>query len=366
MSATAFVGARIMTPCAIDDDTSVSCYLNEIPPFIGPALAGLYGTLHSSLPFFEVFRSTEQASCYVAQRAGQPSCIFVFALRGNCLDVLNEMIEVSRDEITRFTRYVFAHFDAVDIIRFRAVDTQLGNFDHPFQQYGAKATYCVPLPATADDYTASLGPATRTSMRRKMNRLTKAFPTWRMEYRSAGMIGDGELGEIMRLSEATINANHVKLRYDRARITAMAGKCGFVALLLIDGRICAGLISYRIGTSYFSEVIGFDREYDKFGIGTLAAYLAIRECAARGGKRFCLGGGHFDYKLRLGAKMLSMDELRIYRSSWKMLLNLGHAARAALGAKGRQFKEFLHRHNDHVLARPVFDAYYLVRSRRLK
>lgn len=345
---------------------SMSCYLNEIPPFIGPELERLYGTLHSSLPFFELFRSTEHASCFVKRRAGRASSIFVFVMHGKRLEVLNEMIEVAADEIECFTRYVFAHFGGIDIIHFKALDTSLGNFGFPCQKYRAKQTYYITLPATPDEYHASLGSATRAGIKRKVGRLTKAFPSWRMEYRGSDNIDEGELREVMRLSEATINARGVKLRHDVARITAMARRCGFVGLLLIDGRICAGSISYRIGSNYFYEVIGFDRQYEKFGLGIVAACQTICEATAKGGRRFCLGGGHFGYKLRLGARIVSMDELRIYRSQRKVLANLGYAAATAFAASGRQCKEFLHRHHDHMLAKLVFDAYYLVKSRSLR
>lgn len=361
------MGAGAVTPqTSHRGDPSISCYLHEIPPFIEAELAQLYETLHSSLPFFEIYRSTEHASCYISRRDGRAETIFVFALRGTRIDILNEMIEVGREEIERFARYAFAQFREVDIIRFRALKAGVRGFGFPVQQYGSKETYCISLPATPDAYTAGLGKSTRAGIHRSANRVRRTFPSLRVEYRTGDAIDESELREIMRLSEAKINAGGVRVVHDADKITAMARRCGFVTVLLIDGRVCAGWINYRVGANYFSDVMGYDRRYEKFGLGTLCGYHTIRECIARGGKRFYLGGGVFDYKERLLGRPLGMDELMIYRSRWKMLLNLPHAAGTVLDARIRQWKKLLHRHKKKVLAKLVFDCFYRLKNRGAK
>lgn len=343
-------------------DPSISCYLHEVPPFIEAELAQLYETLHSSLPFFEIYRSTEQASCYVCRRDGRAETIFVFALRGTRIDILNEMIEVGQDEIERFARYAFAQFPEVDIIRFRALKAAVRGFGFPFQQHGSKETYCISLPATPDAYTAGLGKKTRSGIHRNTNRVRRTFPSLRVEYRTGDAIDETELREIMRLSEAKINAGGVRVVHDAEKITAMARRCGFVTVLLIDGLVCAGWINYRVGANYFSDVMGYDKRYEKFRLGTLCGYHTIRECIARGGKRFYLGGGVFEYKEQLLGRPVGMDELMIYRSRWKMLLNLHHAAGSLLDAWIRQCKNVLHRHRKNVLAKFVFDCFYRLKN----
>jgi hypothetical protein len=343
-----------------------SCYLDEIPVFVGPELTRLYETLHSSLPFFELFRSTKEAHCYVSWRDGLPAHIFVFVFRDNCLDVLNEMIEVDEQEIARFTRLVFARFGHVDLIRFKALKTELRDLEFPVQQYAAKYTYCIALPETPDAYTASLGGATRGSVKHKCNRIRKTFPNARMEFRNAREVDDEWLHEIMRLSEEGIAARGLKIRHDREKISVMAKRCGFVSALLVDERIVAGMIVYQFGSSYFTELLGYDKHFQKYGMGTVCAYQTIREIVARGGKRCYLGGGHFEYKQHLGAKLLCMDELKIYRSHTRMLANLHHAAGMVLNARMRAAKEYLHRHRKHALARLVFDGFYHLKSRNVK
>src|SRR4051812_32319725 len=89
------------------DHAGIACYIDEIPEFIEPELERLYGTLHSSLPFFRVFRNTESVSTYVALKGSQPAVILLFQIQGKIVHVLNEMINLEQRELERFASYVF-------------------------------------------------------------------------------------------------------------------------------------------------------------------------------------------------------------------------------------------------------------------
>jgi hypothetical protein len=355
-----------MTSIAAHGESSATCYLNEIPDFVGPELARLYQTLHSSLPFFELFRSTDGVNCYVARRGGRPVHIFVFALRGNCLEVFNEMIEVGEEELQRFAEHVFARFAHVDLIRFRAIRTGSGHVGYPTQKYGAKTTYCIALPPTPEAYTESLGKGTRGDLKRKLDRVGKALPLARVEFRSGDEVDASSLHAIMTLGETNLAARGVGLRHDREKIIALAQRCGFVSALLVDARIVAGSINYQVGASYFADLQGYDNEYERLGIGSVCTHHTIRESIRRGGQRFYLGGGHFAYKQHMGGVLQHMDELKMYRSRRKMLANPQHAAGIVVSAGIRAGKEFLHRNRDHALARLVFSGAYLLKNRSAK
>ena len=347
-------------------EASIDCYRNEIPSFIAEELVNLYQTLHSSLPFFETFRTLAHISCYVSRRSGCPSSIFLFVFRGRRIDVLNEMIEVTKQELEQFTRYIFVKFPQVDIISFKALKTSTSGFHYPVQKYGSKETYYIALPETPDEYTASIGKSTRASILSRNNQVRRTFPSFRSEFRTGSDIDETELQVIMKLSEAKINANGHRLTHDVEKITALAKKCGFVNVLMIEGRVCAGSINYQIGSNYFGEVIAYDSRYDKFGLGKLCAYQTIRESIARGGRRFYLGGGVFDFKQSLLGKPLSMDELTIYRSRRAMLLNPHNAAATVLAGHVRRWKKVLHEHQKNILARSVFNCFYFFKSRNVK
>ena len=347
-------------------DDAIVCYLNEIPPFIEAELVSLYETLHSSLPFFETFRKLARVSCYVSRRDGFPSSIFLFLSQGKRIDVLNEMIEVDQQELERFTHYIFAEFPHIDIICFKALKACTRGLNFPVQKYGSKETYFIALPKTPDEYTASIGKSTRASIQNRTNLVRRTFPSFRSEFRMGSDIDERELQVIMNLSEAKINAHGFKLSHDVQNITTLAKKCGFVNVLLIDGRVCAGSINYQVGSNYFGEVIAYDRQYEKFSLGKLCAYQTIRESIARGGRRFYLGGGVFDFKQSLLGKPLCMDELTIYRSHRAMLLHPQNAAATVLAGHVRQWKKVLHEHKEHLLAKCVFNCFYFFKNRTAK
>lgn len=344
-------------------DAGIRCYLHAIPPFVEEALAGLYDTLHASLPFFRVFRSTEDASCYVAQRDGRPATILLFRCRGRRLDVFNEMIAIEAAELRRFAGYVFRHFPQIDLIGFKALKTSTVALGFPVQQHHAKDTWVIALPDTPEAYLAGLGKSTRANIRQQTNLVQRSFPGFRTRFYTNGDIDERHVRAILGFSEAKINAGGARVTHDAQRILALARACGFVAVLSIDGEVCAGSVNYRVGSAVFGDVTGYDRRYEKYSLGKLCVFQTICESIARGARQFYLGGGEFDFKQRLGGALLSMDEVRIYRSRWRMLVNLDRAAEAVLQARVRRVKKHLHRHKEHLLARMVFRAFYLLKGR---
>ena len=347
-------------------DPSIACYINEIPPFIEAELVNAYETLDSSLPFFKVFRSLEQVNCYVARRTGLPSTVLLFTCRDRRAEVLNEMIEIEQAEVHRFARYVFAQFDQVDLISFKALKTTTHKFGFPVQQHESKDTYVISLPATPDKYTESLGKHTRADIRQKTNKVRREFPGFVSTFYVDDEIDEKHVREIIALSEHKINAKGVKLAHDVERIIALARMCGFVNVLTIDGRLCAGSVNYRIGTTYVGGITGYDPEYEKYGLGRVCVHESIRESIARGGKKYYLGGGAFEFKQRLLGVPLCMDELHIYRSRIKMLLNLGRAARVVMLGRVRYLKKMLHQNNQKAWAKFVFKSFHFFRNRLAK
>lgn len=344
-------------------ETSESCYLNEIPSFVETELADSYETLHSSLPFFRTYRSIEQASCYVGRRDGCPNTVLLFTFNNNRVEVLNEMIEIEQSEVDRFAKYIFTKFARIDVIGFKAVKTSMHGSVFPVQQYNSKDTYLISLPGTAQEYTDSLGASTRADIRRQTKNILRDFPSFASEFFVNEDISEKHIRKIIAFSERKINSKGVKFSHDVERITALARMCGFVSVLLVNGRVCAGSVNYRVGSSYFGDVTGYDPEYEKYGVGKLCAHRTICESIARGGKKFYLGGGVFDFKNKLSGVLLGMDELQIYRSRVKMLVNVGTVARTFIVGWVGKLKKVLHQHKQEAWAMFVFKAFYFFSNR---
>ncbi|MCC2973790.1 GNAT family N-acetyltransferase [Massilia sp. IC2-476] len=344
-------------------DGGIRCYRDTVPPFVEEALADLYDTLHASLPFFRVYRSLDAVSCYIAERDGRPSTILLFRCEGRRIEVLNEMIAIDQPELRRFARYVFHSYPEVDLIGFKALKTTTPGLGYPVQQHNAKDTYVIALPDTPNAYLASLGKSTRANIRQQTNLVNRSFPSFCTRFYTGHEIEEAHVRAILGFSEEKIKAGGATIAHDLERIMALARACGYVVVLFIDGQVCAGSVNYWVGSSVFGDVTGYDRRYEKFSLGKLCVFQTICESIARGAKRFYLGGGEFDFKGRLNGVALEMDEVRIYRSRWRMLVNLDRAAEAVLKARVRQLKKRLHRHKQHLLARMAFRLFYLLKGR---
>lgn len=345
------------------DGATITLYAADMAPLVGSALVGTYQMLQSSLPFFRIFRSLEATHCYIAWRDGRPSTVLLFTCRKRRVDVLNEMIEIDQGELERFAGCVFSHFETVDIISFKAIKTAANGLRFPLQQHGSKDTYVIALPETPEQYTSSIGKSTRANIRQQTNGLHRHFPSFQSLFFTNADISEEHIGAIIGFSEAKINARGVAFAYDVDRITRLARECGFVNIFSIDGRIRAGSINYQVGTSYFGEVTGYDPDFEKFGLGKLCVHQTICESIARGGKKFYLGGGVFDFKQRLLGEVLSMDEVHLYRSRFKQVTNADVAARALAVAQVRRLKKMLHQKKQEKWAQLVFKSAYFIQNK---
>lgn len=347
-------------------DNAIACYIGEIPAFVRQALADSYQTLHASLPFFEVFRSTDHVNCYVAERGAQARTILLFHCHGRQVEVLNEMIEIDPAEIQRFAAYIFGYFRQVDVIGFKAVKTPRQPAGFPVQRYRSKDTYVIALPATSTAYLESLGKSTRAGIRQGLNGLARHFPTFTSQFFVDREIDENHVRAILALSENRIHTRDARFVHDVERIIRLARICGFVSLFTIDGRICAGSVNYRVGSNYFGDVTAYDPHYEKQGMGRLCVYLTISESIARGGNKFYLGGGAFDFKQRLLGVPLAMDALRIYRSPLAVVANADVAIATAAAAAVAWCKQGLRRNKQAAWARWCLGAFYFFRNKLVK
>jgi len=338
-------------------ETGVSCYPNEIPSFAGAELARLYGHIHSSPAFFETSRPMDNVSTYVARADNQISAILVFRLAGCVADVLNEFIAIDAQEVRRFADYVFAHFPAVRAIRFQAVQTDASALSYPVQVHNSKENWIITLPATAAEYTASLGKATREKIKRCTKKVARDLPTYTFEFRERETIRETDVRDLIRLSQARITSKGKLFGIDEAetlRILRMAWRCGMMNVTRVDGRLCAGMITYHVGDDFLTEVIAHDPAFNDYSLGQLCYHTTICESIARGAKRFHLGGGREEYKARMLGVRQDMDRLVIHRSSTHMALNAALVVRTAAAGRVRRAKVWMLANPDSRVTRAVF------------
>ena len=338
--------AAVATPAGIDEARITTCfYLNEMPPFIGTELERLYGSIYASLGQFRIYDRDGTASCYVAWLDSCPVAVLLFRIEGNCLRVLNEVIALEVVEINRFAQFVFASFPAVRVILFRALRLGPEKPAFPSQRHNCLEDIVLALPATEPAYFASLGKNTRRNLKRYQRKLCEAHPGFRFEILDAHEVSHQTVRDIVDLNHARMAEKHKASAIGAREIDALIRHvqvCGMVCVGSINGRVCAGAISFRAGRNYFLSVIAHDPQYDEYWLGILCCYMTICACIARGAREFHFLWGEYDYKYTMQGVKQDLDSLALYRSRLHMLWHADVALNMVRLGLARRMHLWLH------------------------
>jgi hypothetical protein len=285
-------------------------------------------------------------STYVARQDTRPTAILLFRLGRRRIEVLNQTLHLDQAELRRFADCVFARFPSVGVICLQAVHTDFMNFPYSVQRGHAMEDIAITLPATVTDYTACLGKSTRSNLKYYKAKLEKDFSSVRFQSYEKTDIDEQLIYDLIKLSEIRISAKKVNFRINSEfakRIVELTKLCGVVNVIRVDGQLCAGAISYRIGANQTTEVIAHDEKYNRYSPGMLCFYLAICDSIGKGVKKYHLGGGRLNYKVSLLGVQQNMEQVEIYRSYWGMLLNCDWVVRTWLSVRILWLKTWLRR-----------------------
>ncbi|MES2295430.1 MAG: GNAT family N-acetyltransferase [Pseudomonadota bacterium] len=303
-------------------ELSVSCYEGETPSFVAHELNRLYGGRYSSLAHFQIYGQAGQASTYVVRRQGQATSLFLYRRRAHQLRVLNEGIRLGHEEAARFATHMFAVDKSVSAVVFRCVDSQAGDFRLPCQRVPCAQDSVLALPSSLPQYMDSLGASTRSTIKYRMNKLKRDFPTFSFRVEERGSVAEQAIRDIIRLNRARMSRKDKVSAIDaqeERRIIDYVRECGFVGIATIDGRFCAGAITYRLGNNFAARILAHDAAFDAYRLGFVCAFLTIGACIEQGGAQFCFGWGQGEYKSHLGATQRQLHHVVLYRSRWHRL-----------------------------------------------
>lgn len=316
------------TPATWQQGVAIEEYQDWIPAFAGAELERLYGSLYACLPQFRACGILDGAHTYVLRKRGRIATLWLFTLEGSKVCVLNEGMRVQKEELARFAGHIFRAHPQVDVISLHAVicepeDSSL-QFPYPLQRYNCLEDIVLPMAGSVADYRATLGKSTRSYVNRYLNKIRRDHPDFTHQIQTAGEIDPALLEQVFDLNRARMQEQgkvSIIDAHEARRITEVARACGLLSVLLINGKVCAGTIQYRIRDNYFMEVIGHDSAYNAYRLGTLCCYLAICACTERGGQNYHFMWGSNDYKFRLGGVAQALDHLTLYRSRWRLVWN---------------------------------------------
>jgi hypothetical protein len=315
-------------------EATYSC-ADEAPAFLEQELNRLYGTRYSCLPYFKLYGSWHRVRAYVACDAGVAVAVFLFRCDNGCAVVLNEGMKVSEEDVNRFASYLFRNHEGVSLVAFNFVETSGQRFAFPFQRAACGQDTVLELPASAEAYTASLGSSTRSTLDNRLNRIRRELPGFRFTVYEKQDVPVHQIRDIIRLNRLRMDCKGKVSLIDEAeeeRIIAYVALCGFVSVASINGRVCAGAITYRLGSNFTARILAHDPAYGSYRLGFVCAYLTICECIKAGNSRnFYFGWGQSDYKQQLGGRDRQLVHLSLFRSRLHVLGNAGAALGALLG-----------------------------------
>ncbi|OWW19309.1 GNAT family N-acetyltransferase [Noviherbaspirillum denitrificans] len=318
-------------------ELSIQCYDNDVPAFIGPALERLYGNLFSSLEYYRAFGGADNASTYVVRDGKNIVCAWLFQKHRNTVRVVNEGLRVDQDDLLRFAGYVFGRYPGINVISFHAVRPNMASLPMPCQRFNCLEDMVLTLPGSPESYLASLGRSTRSYIHRYMNKLKRELPAFEFRVFDAGEIEEAQIRHVISLNRLRMASKGKEAINDEditRRIVQLSHERGMLGVILIDGRICAGSINYRVGANYFLETLAHDPAWDDYRLGTLCCYLTICECIRRGGGEYHFLWGQDEYKTRLLGVQRDLDDIVVYRSWLHMVLYgklvMQHATHAAV------------------------------------
>jgi hypothetical protein len=327
------------------DSVTISLYSTAVPRFVDGVLNQLYQCMHSSFAYHSIYGNITQDTCtYVARKNGEVVAALLFSIEDGMARVLNEQLSLDADEIDRFSDYIFKEYPSVHIVWFPVIENKIGSLLFPYQQSPCTQDIVLTLPETADAYLNSLGKATRSYIKRYLNKLKRSFPTMSCKTYGNNEVSEQHVRDIIALNRARMASRCQSSSIDEAeteRIIRLVRLCGMVTMVTIDGRVCAGAINYRFGDNYFLSVISHDPEYDEFGLGTLCCYLGICECIARHGREYHFLWGRYDYKYRLLGVQRDLSRLAIYRSRLQLFLNSRRALKLACEGYAYQARDWM-------------------------
>jgi hypothetical protein len=329
--------------CLIFDDISIT-YHESIPSSLGGELDILYGHVNSSLCHFHVKARAHDACAYVARRGGRPLAIFLLRHEGNTIRVINEMIQVDAEEIERFSRYMFGRFPSVARISFSLIGARFGNLSLPFQQHGHSEDIVISLPATPEAYHASLSRKMRQNIKQRQNGIMRDYPALQIRtFEGSGIVTE-YIYDLIRLKKMNMEEkkNRFGLTEDEIAWTVeRARKGGLLTVAMLEGRVCGGSLSLRLGDHYFAQLIAYDPKFRRHGLGTLCCYLTIREKILRKAKETHLGWGRNPYKFDLLGVQRNMANLDLYRSRFRYLQFSGTVLKNAATTTAQELKIYL-------------------------
>lgn len=328
---------------------SAGVRLGEVDPALLAELPGLYGSLFSTEAWFSAFDQVAPMGVCVLDH---PRHVLALTGRGDTTEVLNKAFPIAAADAERACRAIFAalpHTRRIHLeVLFAPRELRL-----PLRVLSSADDLVIPLPATPDEYGASLGKKTRKNLRNFENRLRREHPDVQTTVLSPAR------DELVRLVDDFVRWNAARMR-ERGTVSSFereADRRAKLERLLVEGRAEVQLTTieglpaavefiFFVGNEATIFAGAFDPRFADVHLGFLSTYWAVRHVVGRGSRRCHLLWATGDYKQRLGARPQTATRLSVFRSPLARLWSLDEAGsvyrRAAVRRGSRLYWDARH------------------------
>lgn len=325
------------------DGYSVFCCRHHVPDFVGAELERLYGSFFSSMAVWQRYGSLEGASVFALYRDETLEDLWLFQRQGAQVRVLNEQIRVQGASLRRFAAMIFASEPEVSVICLHAVQAELTGSGLIHHRSNCTEDSVVTLPDSPEVYLERLGKSTRKNIRRYQRRLAENHPSFCYRVQEGADIREQDVRAIIALNQLRMARKGRVSANDEAEVQRMLGLLsthGMVGVATIEGKVCAGVVAFRFGDHYFSQVRAHDPAFDDDRLGMIGAFLLVSACIERQARELHFMWGREQHKAMLLGEQRDFDHVLVFRSRWARLRHARLLAAAGMTAVTRQGKHW--------------------------
>lgn len=307
-------------------------YENEVPADAAALLEKLYSSIYCTIARFELYDSLSLTSTYVVSHGDQVRTLILFRiLHGRVIEVLNQQIALSAEEIRHFCSFVFARYPLVRRVGFYALDGAISKAElaYPCQIIPQIEEFVVKLPDNIEGFLKAMPYQTRTSVLKNIRRIERDYPSYRFEVLIQNAIESQHISELVRLANERMKSKGLPAYIgddDVENLAELAKTHGCIGLIRIDGVIRAGTLCFRVGRRYFSRMITHDPSFNAYGLGNQLQLAILRYCIDTGASEFWMMGGATESKRRFLAQRRVLNSIVVYRSPRDVLMSMGQVA----------------------------------------
>lgn len=235
------------------DDLKVRVSCEGIPDGVADELPDLYGSLLATADWSRYFDDAQASGACLLE---DPRHVLLFTVEGDTVEVLNKFFDIAPEDARRACRALFralpqarrVHLE----VKFPPAELRL-----PKRVLYATDHMVIPLPATVEEYTASLGKRTRANLRQYERRLRRDYPDVTVTTQPVDERSEGLFRQFLAWKTARFEPRHGATYWRNnpafaARFVRLLHDRGEAYEATIEGETAALWFVFMVGESMYS------------------------------------------------------------------------------------------------------------------